>query len=167
MKNTILILVVGLAMGVVAAGKDAEKNSPQFTKSHLAKAKEYYELVNSTPEDEKLLKDMVITMIEPLLAPFRKFPPDQYNQIKMAYTNWMFRMFKDPEWALKVQLETAKNFTEEELEGLIKFNKTPLGRKAVKTLPALMRNYQRIGKQWGTEHAPELQKEIERILKGA
>jgi len=167
MKKTILILVVGLAMGVVAADKDSDEKSPQFTKSHLAKAKEYYALINATPEDEKLLEDMVLTIIEPQLAPFQKLPADQYNQIKKAFANWMLHMFKDPAFLFQLQLETAKIYTEEELGQLIKFFKTPLGRKALRHTASLMKKGQEIGKRWGEDHAPELQKEIESILKGA
>ncbi|MEO8189576.1 MAG: DUF2059 domain-containing protein [Acidobacteriota bacterium] len=43
----------------------------------------------------------------------------------------------------------AKYFTSDELEQLIAFNKTPLGRKVIATMPSLMKESMAAGQAWG------------------
>ncbi len=47
----------------------------------------------------------------------------------------------------------AKYFTTEDLEQLVAFNKTPLGRKVIATMPALMKESMAAGQEWGRKVA--------------
>jgi hypothetical protein len=47
--------------------------------------------------------------------------------------------------------EYDRDFTGEEIQGLIQFYQTPLGRKAISVLPQLMSDLQKKGRKWGEE----------------
>jgi hypothetical protein len=42
-----------------------------------------------------------------------------------------------------------KHFTQEELEGILEFNKTPLGQKIIRTMPDVMKESMAAGADWG------------------
>ncbi len=56
----------------------------------------------------------------------------------------------------------TQSFTEQELNELTAFYKSPTGQKALSTMPTLMVKTIHAGQQNIKEHLPELQKEIEK-----
>ncbi|TDJ04089.1 MAG: DUF2059 domain-containing protein, partial [Deltaproteobacteria bacterium] len=56
----------------------------------------------------------------------------------------------------------TQSFTEQELNELTAFYKSPTGQKALSTMPTLMVKTIQIGQQNIKEHLSELQKEIEK-----
>ncbi|HEY6130017.1 MAG TPA: DUF2059 domain-containing protein [Candidatus Acidoferrum sp.] len=74
--------------------------------------------------------------------------------------------------------EYDKNFTREEIRGLIQFYESPLGKKAITVVPQLMAELQTKGRKWGedlgrqsmlevlAEH-PEFEKQMEEAQKSA
>lgn len=71
------------------------------------------------------------------------------------YSNW--EVIKD-----EVIKMYTQSFTEQELNELTAFYKSPTGQKALSTMPTLMVKTIHIGQQNIKEHLPELQKEIEK-----
>jgi len=71
------------------------------------------------------------------------------------YSNW--EVIKDDVIKMYTQ-----SFTEQELNELTAFYKSPTGQKALSTMPTLMVKTIHIGQQNIKEHLPELQKEIEK-----
>jgi hypothetical protein len=55
-----------------------------------------------------------------------------------------------------------KHFTPDEIDSLISFYKTPVGRKTIEETPAIMQESMEAGKQWGAVIAEELMKELEK-----
>lgn len=55
-----------------------------------------------------------------------------------------------------------KYYTQQDLAGLIAFYKSPLGRKAVSSLPMIARESQTIGQTWGQKKVQELMQEMQK-----
>ncbi len=49
-----------------------------------------------------------------------------------------------------------KHFTRAEIDGLLKFYRSPLGRKVTSTMPQIMRESMQIGQQWGRQRAEQM-----------
>ena len=59
----------------------------------------------------------------------------------------------------------AKYYTREDIQALIAFYQSDVGRKAVRTMPAVFQESMTIGQQWATEFMPEIQRELEKRLR--
>lgn len=59
----------------------------------------------------------------------------------------------------------AETFTEEELEGIIAFSKSPLGKKMAEKSPLLMQKSMEIGRQHAQQVMPEVQQAIQDYMK--
>ena len=49
-----------------------------------------------------------------------------------------------------------KHFTAEDIDGLLKFYRSPLGQKVITQMPATMAEGMQIGKQWGQERGKQM-----------
>ena len=58
-----------------------------------------------------------------------------------------------------------KYFTAAEIDELIAFYRTPLGRKAISTMPAVMQESMAAGQAWGQSLSPEINRRLEAALK--
>ena len=50
----------------------------------------------------------------------------------------------------------AKYFTRDEIAGMLAFYDTPLGRKAIATMPLLLQDGTKVGQQWAAELVPDV-----------
>jgi len=80
---------------------------------------------------------------------------DLVKEFYDKYSNW--EVIKNETIKMYTQ-----SFTEQELNELTAFYKSPTGQKALSTMPTLMVKTIHIGQQNIKEHLPELQKEIEK-----
>lgn len=58
-----------------------------------------------------------------------------------------------------------KHFTADEVKGMIQFYSTPLGKKTIEVMPALMTESFQAGQQWGQTLGPAVQARIQARLK--
>ncbi len=58
----------------------------------------------------------------------------------------------------------AKYYSEEDLDNLIAFYKTPTGQKVIQTMPALLQESMQIGQRWGQQLIPEIESKIKEKL---
>jgi hypothetical protein len=59
----------------------------------------------------------------------------------------------------------AKYYTREDIQGLIAFYQSDVGRKAIMTMPAVFQESMTIGQQWASETLPQIQREVEQQLR--
>lgn len=59
----------------------------------------------------------------------------------------------------------AKHFTQNEVKALIAFYGTPLGKKSIQSMPAVMNECMLLGQAWGQGLAPKLDQRLESRLK--
>jgi hypothetical protein len=83
--------------------------------------------------------------MNPALEPYK----DTFKQFLAKYMSWR---------SLEQEFVTiyVKAFTEPEMQELLKFYKTPTGRKALQQMPKLMQQGAQVGAQRVQEHMPEL-----------
>ena len=55
-----------------------------------------------------------------------------------------------------------RHFTAEEIDGLLKFYRSPLGRKVVAEMPATMAEGMQIGQQWGRARAEAMMEQLQK-----
>lgn len=53
-----------------------------------------------------------------------------------------------------------KYYTQEEVDGMIAFYRTPLGQKVISTMPAISQEGFQVGQEWGRRKAAEVVKEL-------
>ena len=58
-----------------------------------------------------------------------------------------------------------KHFTHAEVKELLAFNQTPIGRKTMQVLPAIMSETMTAGQAWGQALAPEVQRRVNDVLR--
>lgn len=59
----------------------------------------------------------------------------------------------------------AKHFNQDEVKDLIAFYRTPLGKKSIEVMPAVMNECMQVGQAWGKSIAPALVPRLESRLK--
>ncbi len=158
MKKMILIVIVLLiSLPVVAAAGDTERR--QLAEQFLS--------VNQVKEQVDMMYDkiegLIGTQIEAINIPEEHEKNLQAMQ-KIAHE----LLFKGLSWeALKeeyIQLYT-ESFTEEELQGIIDFSKSPLGQKMAEKSPILMQKSMEIGRQHAQQVMPQVQQAIQEYMK--
>ena len=58
-----------------------------------------------------------------------------------------------------------RHFTHPEIRELLAFNRTPIGRKTMQAMPAIMSETMAAGQAWGKGLAPEVQRRVDAVLK--
>jgi hypothetical protein len=138
--------VLSILIGAIALFQTATARADEA--SHRKAAESLFSLM----EMETLLTQSVDEMLamqvqqNPALAPYQA----QMKAFLNKYMSWA--SLKDD----MTKIYTAE-FSESELNELGNFYKTPLGKKAVRKMPALMAKGAEIGQKRVQEHLPELQ----------
>jgi len=115
--------------------------------------------------------------LKPVLT--NSLPPGEYREklVDLFFEKFMAKASSASLLDLAIP-EYDKDFTREEIQGLIQFYQTPLGKKAITVLPQLMGDLQKKGRKWGedlgrqsmievlAEH-PEFQQQIAEARKAA
>lgn len=57
----------------------------------------------------------------------------------------------------------AKHFTKDELDVLVAFYRTPVGKKAISTMPAIMQEMMSVGQKWGQAEAQRIFQELKAL----
>jgi uncharacterized protein len=93
--------------------------------------------------------DSMATTIRPLVT--NSLPPGEYRERLVDLFFVKFRSLADPTQFLDESGVAIydKHFSDEEIKGLIKFYETPLGQKAVSSLPQVTNDLREAGKSWG------------------
>ncbi|MGD1979713.1 MAG: DUF2059 domain-containing protein [Akkermansiaceae bacterium] len=85
-------------------------------------------------------------------------------EVKTAFIDYMTRLANDPELTAKTIELYNKNFTPDELEELIAFYQTPLGRKTLVTLPEIMGESMKMSTKLAQKHVGPFQKTVQDLL---
>ena len=115
--------------------------------------------------------------LKPVLT--NSLPPGEYREklVDLFFEKFMAKASSTNLLDLAIP-EYDKDFTREEIQGLIQFYQTPLGKKAITVLPQLMSDLQKKGRKWGEEvgrqsmievlaEHPEFQQQIAEARKAA
>jgi uncharacterized protein len=117
----------------------------------LQDASELLQVMGAQQASEQGTAAMIDNLLsaQPVMQPYR----DVFTQWAAKYLTWQQL---EPQMAALY----AKAFTRAELEDLIRFYKSPTGRKAAKVMPGLTKQAMQIGSGIARQHLPELQEMI-------
>lgn len=101
----------------------------------------------------------------------KQFTQQMFSMIQMQLPQDKQQCFKNATLVVELQMNDkkfaemlipvyAQHFTEQDINGLIKFYKTPLGKKLLEKQPLIMQDSMIVGQQWGQEMNTLLQKEM-------
>jgi hypothetical protein len=94
--------------------------------------------------------DSMSKSIKPLLT--NSLPPGEYREKLVDLFFAKFSAKADVEHLLDLAVPVYdKNFSHQEIRGLIEFYQTPLGQKAIATLPKVTAEMQEQGRKWGED----------------
>jgi len=94
--------------------------------------------------------DSMSKSIKPLLT--NSLPPGEYREKLVDLFFAKFTAKADVERLLDLAVPVYdRNFSHQEIRGLIEFYQTPLGQKAIATLPKVMAELQEQGRKWGED----------------
>jgi hypothetical protein len=105
------------------------------------------ELIRLTGGDE-LGKQMAAVLLQQLKPAFPQVPEQLWTEFARELTSGELTTFIIPIY--------KKHFSLEELNGLIAFYATPLGKKVISEMPAIMQESMAVGSEWGRGKAAEI-----------
>ena len=96
-------------------------------------------------------------IIDQLVERFRQNSPD----VDPRYWNTLKKNIEIKELVNDVAILYTKHFDQKDIDGLIRFYSSPLGRKFVRKQPQLLQESMSIGNQWAQKLAQRIMRDIE------
>lgn len=147
LRSVVFCLTLFLALAGAARAQEAAPLS-----SHEKAARELYQLLGGSKLAESGAEAMMgMVRQNPELAPYED-----------VFRAWYQKVFAAGDLESEVAQLYMGAFSEAELRELEAFYKTPIGQKALATLPELMKKGAELGMRRGQEHAAELQEMLEK-----
>lgn len=125
-------------------------NSFAQSTSKEQKAKELLELTGTGK--------MGVQMAQQVLSSFRK----SFTQVPDEFWNKVSEAISADELVNMLIPVYSKYYTEEDIDQLIAFYKTPIGQKVITTTPKIMEESMLLGKEWGKEITKKIFDELEK-----
>ena len=139
-----LVFVPLLALCTVAGVARAEEKAD----SKAAKTRELVRVVG--------LEELEGKLIGQILDSYKKAYPKVPEKVWEQASEKM-----DPKEIVTLVAELyGKYFTEEDIDEMLKFYRSPVGQKTITVLPSLMAEAMAIGKEWGERKVEELREDL-------
>lgn len=102
----------------------------------------------------------------PVIEEFRAegYDAEVLRKIEAAADAFFHKVMSDPALKREAVALYKANFTEDELEELLAFYQTPLGRKTLVQLPKILEESMSLGQKVADKHAPAFQEQLTDIL---
>ncbi len=117
-------------------------------------------------EFEKTAMESAAGMFEPMMEHFGQLglPPEALQEIRGATEKFMNGIFSDPKIFQGIAEIYEKNFTPAEIEELIAFYESPLGRKSIAAQPAISQATAELTMKATMENQEAFQQELMKIM---
>ena len=148
MKYLLLALLV-LIPGVASADD----------KSHLAAAQDLIDLMGG----KQVMRDAFITSINAMGAGNPQISAAEADDMKKATLDWFDTDFKWEDLRGQFADIYLRAFSEDELNQILAFYKTPVGKKALATLPEVMKESMAIGQQYAQSKQTLLMVRLQKV----
>jgi hypothetical protein len=111
-------------------------------------------------------KSAALATFEPVIKKMQAqgLPAEAIAEVREAADRFFDQTLNDPQMNVEVAKIYQNNFTAAEIEQLLAFYKTPLGRKTLETLPKVMTESSQVGQKLAVKHQAEFQKEMQGIM---
>jgi len=161
MRKRHLILVLLIALAVVRPA--AAQNIDPALEADITRL---MDLLNVTQNAEQ----MSAVVAQQMVAGIRSTHPDVSPRVLEILSGMVKTKFAaalgDRDGLLsRVVPIYAKYYTREDIQALIAFYQSDVGRKAIAIMPAVFQESMTIGQQWATEVMPQIQRELEKQLR--
>lgn len=155
MKASILSAIFALSVSAFPHHAAAEE-VPSSPAMRLLEVMEY----------EKTMLEASSAMIEPMMRQFEQLglPPEALMEVRTAYEQFMHETFSDPAILQGMVEIYENNFTPAEIEELILFYDTPLGRKLILAEPAINSASMELGQKAAEKNQDEFQMTLMEIM---
>ena len=141
-----------------AASKPGSTNQTKIDPAKEADIRKLLELVGTKALVSQTI-DSMSKSIKPLLT--NSLPPGEYREKLVDLFFAKFTAKADVERLLDLAVPVYdRNFSHQEIRGLIEFYQTPLGQKAIATLPKVMAELQEQGRKWGEDVGKDCMVEV-------
>ena len=152
MKSTVLALLIAAASLPNARGEEA--------KAPVYRMLDKIDFKRSSIEAAR-------SMFKPFLEQMgaQGLPDEAMAEISEAADRLFEKTYSDPGLMEEVAQAYSGIFTDEEIEELILFYDTPLGRKTLLTMPRVMQECAEIGMRHAQEHQAAFQEELAEIMR--
>ncbi|MEO1620820.1 MAG: DUF2059 domain-containing protein [Cyanobacteria bacterium J06632_3] len=131
---------------------EIESEAVDPTLENPASVEQIEELLALTNAD-----DLSIQVMEGLITQFRQLAPEVPDE-------WWDRFIAkvdDTDFNSLIIPIYERNFTAEEMDGIIAFYRTPVGQSVIAKMPAVTQDSIMVGQTWGVSIAEELMRELE------
>ena len=130
----------------------------------IAAIKELMEMTGAQANRVELTRNFSQQLISVLEANHLSMTPELREMIRIEVDEFIQAQLDDEILQAKMYRVYARYFTLEELQGLIAFNRTPIGQKANRVMPVLMRETMSAAQEWSVEIGPELSARVKQRL---
>lgn len=140
----------------VAQEQDQEQQDPAF------------QIVKLTNTREAFQRAIAVSM-EPSLKQVEesgKATQQQIQKIRKAVIQYADEIYDDPDYVQSFAAIYRKEFTNDELQQLLDFYRTPLGKKTLDKMPLLFQQGAEIGQRLGRKYQPGFARAVQAIMAG-
>jgi hypothetical protein len=146
-----LLIVAGLVCAVAAAPD-----------SHREAARELYRMMSPRETFISGFSTVFKAQLEQMAK--MGIEDSKIKRIEKASVAFAEKIADDPELEKRMVSIYVEAFSEQEIQELIRFYRTPIGRKALRKLPELFQKGAQVGQELALKHQPQFQKEVQSIL---
>lgn len=116
---------------------------------------------------EQVMKDRAAEGFAPFLKKLkgRGYSDEVIKEVSEAANVYFDQAASDPDLRAEMVALYAKAYTAEELEELIIFYKSPLGRKTLESMPALRNQGSQLGRKYAEKYSANFKEQLTRIMK--
>jgi hypothetical protein len=162
MMKLSLVLVVCLSLASIGANAQASRTSvTAAAKIDPAKEADIRRLLDLIGAKALVVQamDSMSKSIKPLLT--SSLPPGEYREKLVDLFFARFSAKADGQHMLDLAVPVYdRNFSHQEIRSLIEFYQTPLGQKAIATLPKVSAEMQELGRKWGEDLGKQCMVEV-------
>ncbi len=145
MRKLIALCAITLAFSTIGFSQDQDT-------AYRNTLQEMFEVSGS----EETYKAAITQIMDMFKQQYARVEAEQWNQLEQEFLNRSI----DELVELLVPVY-QKYLTQEDLEEIIAFYKTPVGKKFALRNPAIMQESMQVGQQWGMKIGQELQQKLE------
>lgn len=159
--NTLLAALV-LAAGLIsphASGAEGELDARKVTA-----IRELMEITGAQANQEELTNAFTQQLTSVLQANNTTLTAEAVEIIRLEVDTVVGEQLQQETLQQRMHQIYARYFTLEELEGLIAFNRSDIGKKANRVMPLLMRESMSAAQAWSVDIGPELSKRVQQRL---
>jgi len=167
MRITRLLLATGLVLALALprpGGADGDGATGEtVTAEYRAVATELMELTGAGALSDQMGAAVTTQFDAVLRHGYPDMSPRGYQIVEETVQD-LLRQGMAAELSDEAVQVYARYFTEQDLRKLLAFYKTPVGRKVIKNMPAVMTESMQVGQRWAERMSPKLQKELHKRL---